>query len=84
MFRGMDMANSTEIVGTMDLAVAVSSTVMTSHSGVVNSIVIVEGLLRRSMRVSGGRCTGWFRRCDGWFGVFFFNERGWRWCVWSR
>jgi hypothetical protein len=54
--RGMVVANTTEIAGTVDLAMAVSSTVTASHSGVVNSIAIIEGLLRRGMRVGGGRC----------------------------
>jgi hypothetical protein len=81
--RSMVMANMTEIAGTMDLAMAVSSTITTSHPGVVNSVVIIEGLLRRSMRIGRGRYMGRFRGCDRWFRVLFFDERGRRRCIGS-
>jgi hypothetical protein len=81
-FRGVIVANTTEIAGAMDLMMAVSSTIMTSHSGVVDSIAVIKGLLRRSMKVGGGRCMRWFWGCDGWFGVFLLDERGRGWCVW--
>jgi hypothetical protein len=74
-FRGMVMADTTKIVGVMDLAMAVSSTVTTSHLGVVNSVFVIKGFLRRGTRVSGRGCNGRFRF------LFFFNERGRRRCV---
>jgi uncharacterized membrane protein len=76
MLRGMVVANTTEVAGTMDLAMAVSSAIVTSHLGVVDSVVIIEGLLRRSMRVGGRRCMGKFR-------IFLFNKRGRRRCIGS-
>jgi hypothetical protein len=82
-FRGMVVANMAKIMRAMNLAMPVSSIVTAGHSRVVNSITVIKGLLRRSTRVSGGRYAGWFRGCAGWFGVFLFNKRGWRWCVWS-
>jgi hypothetical protein len=83
MFGGMVVANTTKIIGAMDLAMPVSSAIVTSHPGVVNSISVIKGLLRRSAVISGGECTQWFWGCNGWFGVFLFNERGRRWCIWS-
>jgi hypothetical protein len=82
-FRGMVMANTAKIMRAMNLVMPVSSTIMTGHSRVIDSIAVIKGLLRRSMRVGGGRCMEWFRRCNGWFGVFLFNKKGWGWCVWS-
>jgi hypothetical protein len=76
MFKSMVMANTAEVAGTMDLAMAVSSAIMTSHSGIVNSIAVIQGFLRRGIRISRGRCTGGF-------GVFLFNEGGRRGCIGS-
>jgi hypothetical protein len=56
MFRGMVMADMAKIMGTVDLMMAIISTVTASHPRVVNSIVVIKGLLRRSTRISGGRC----------------------------
>jgi hypothetical protein len=74
MLRGMVIANMTEVAGAMDLAMTVSSAVMTSHPRVINSILVIKGFFRRSTRV--GR-----RGCDRGFRVFLFNERGRRGCV---
>jgi hypothetical protein len=74
MVRGMVVANMTEVAGIMDLAMAVSSAIMAGHLGVINSIAVIKGFFGQSMRV----CRGW---CTGWFGVFFFDERGRRQCV---
>jgi hypothetical protein len=75
--RGMVMANMTEVAGTMDLAMTVSSAVATGHSGVINSIAVIRGFFGRSTRVGG-------RGCDGGFRVFFLlNEGGRRRCVGS-
>jgi hypothetical protein len=51
------MANTAEITRAMDLTMPVVSAVAAGHSGVVNPIAIIKGLLRRSMRVGGGRCA---------------------------
>jgi hypothetical protein len=56
MLGGMVMANVTEILRAVDLTVPISSAIAASHRGVVYSISVVKGLLRRSVRVSGGRC----------------------------
>jgi hypothetical protein len=72
----MVVTNMTEISRAMDLVMPVSSAVVASHPGVVNSIMVIKGLLRRSAIVGG-------RRCNRWFGIFLFDERGRRWCVWS-
>jgi hypothetical protein len=80
----MVVADTTEIMGAVDLAKPISSAIAASHHGVINSITVMKGLLRRSTVISGGRCTRQFLGCNGWFGVFLFDERGRRWCVWSR
>jgi hypothetical protein len=51
----MVMADATEITRAMDLAVSVSSAIAAGHSGIVNSVSVTKGLLRRSARVSGRR-----------------------------
>jgi len=55
MFGGMVMANAAKVSRAMNLTMPVSSAVAASHCGVVNSIAVMEGLLRRSVRVGGGR-----------------------------
>jgi hypothetical protein len=74
MLRSMVMANATEIMGTMDLAMSVSLAIMASHPRIINSIMIIEGFFRWGTRISRKGCNGGFR-------VFLFNERGRRWCV---
>jgi hypothetical protein len=54
--RGMVMADAAKIIGTVDLAMAVVSAITASHPGVVNSISVIKGFLRRGTRVGGG---GW-------------------------
>jgi hypothetical protein len=71
----MVMANTTEVVGAMDLAMTISSAVMTSHTGVVNSISVIKGFLGRGTRVSGRRCN-WRVRV-----FFLLNEGGRRRCI---
>jgi hypothetical protein len=58
----------------MDLVMTVSSAVMTSHTGVINSIAVIKGFFGGGMRVSGRGCSGGFR-------VFLLNEGGRRRCV---
>jgi hypothetical protein len=65
MLRSVVMENMAEIAGAMDLVMAISSAIATSHSGVVNSIAVIKGFFGRSMRVRG--------RCNGGFRFFFFN-----------
>jgi hypothetical protein len=76
MFRSMVVANTTEIAGTMDLAMSISFTIAAGHPGVINSVSIIKGFFGWGTRVSR-------RRCDGWFRVFLLNKRGWGWCVGS-
>jgi hypothetical protein len=52
-FRGMVMANTTEISRAVNLTMPVISTVVAGHPGVVNSIAVIKGFLRRSARVGG-------------------------------
>jgi hypothetical protein len=79
----MVMANTTEIARAVDLTVSVSSAIATGHCGVVNSISVTKGLLRRSARVGGRRWARWFRGCNIWLGVFLFDKRGRGWHEWS-
>jgi hypothetical protein len=79
----MVVANTTEISRAVNLMMPVVSAVAAGHSRVVNSIVVVKGLLRRSSGVGRGRWTQWFLGCNGWFGVFLFDKRGGGWCEWS-
>jgi len=51
----MVVANTAKVSRAMNLTMPVSSAVAASHCGVVNSIAVVKGLLRRSSRVGGGR-----------------------------
>jgi hypothetical protein len=51
----MIMTDMTEILRAVNLTVPVVSTVAAHHSGIVNSIAVIKGFLRRSTRVSGGR-----------------------------
>jgi hypothetical protein len=74
MLRDMVMTNTTEVVGAVDLAVSVPFAVTTSHPGVVNSIAVIKGFFRWSMRVGGRGYNGGFR-------IFLFNERSRRGCV---
>jgi hypothetical protein len=53
----MVVADTTEIAGAMDLMMPVSSAIAASHPGVINSVAVIKGLLRRSTIISGGRCT---------------------------
>jgi hypothetical protein len=80
----MVMANTAKIMRAVDLVMPVSSAIVTGHCGVVNSISVVKGFLRRGTRVGGRRWSRWFRGSDGWFRVFLFYEGDGRWCVWPR
>jgi hypothetical protein len=71
MLRDVVMANTTEVVGAMDLTMTISSAVATGHLGVINSIAVIKGFLRRSTRVGG-------RGCDRRFRVFFLLHLGGR------
>jgi hypothetical protein len=51
----MVVADAAEITRAVNLAMSVSSAIATGHSGIVNSVSVTEGLLRRSVRVSGRR-----------------------------
>jgi hypothetical protein len=53
----MVMTNTAKVSRAMNLTMPVSSAVAASHCGVVNSIAVAKGLLRRSTRVGGGRWT---------------------------
>jgi hypothetical protein len=44
-FRGMVVADTTEIAGAVDLAMPISSAIVASHCGVINSIAVMKGLL---------------------------------------
>jgi hypothetical protein len=81
MFRSMVVANTAEIMRAVNLVMPVSSTIAAGHPGVVNPVAIIECLLRKSTRVSGGRCVWWFQGCNRWFRVFLFNKRDRGWCI---
>jgi hypothetical protein len=55
-FGGMVMADMAEISRAMDLAMPISSAIMAHHGRVINSIAVMESLLRRSTVIGGGRC----------------------------
>jgi hypothetical protein len=56
-FWGVVMANTAEVSRAVNLMMSVISAVVASHSGVVNSIVVIKDFFRRSTRVGGGRWT---------------------------
>jgi hypothetical protein len=56
MFRGMIMAYPAKIARAVDLTMPVISAVSASHPGVVNSVSVIKGLLRRGTRIGRGRC----------------------------
>jgi hypothetical protein len=84
MLGGMVVADTANIMRAVNLAMPVSSTIAACHPGVINSIAVIKGLLRRSAIIGGRRCTRRFSGCNRWFGVFLFDEGDRGWCIWSR